>query len=723
MLKRYSPAFMFVAAVALLLPQTLRAADDADLSDLQQQAQQAAVNKVAPSVVQIETSGGTDVIQTGPAGPGGRMIHKGVGPTSGLVVGADGYIVSSAFNFANKPTSILVSVPGQKERFVAKVVATDQTRMLTLLKLVSEKEIKDLPVPTAAPRKEFKIGQTSIAVGRTLSPTVDDSPSMSVGIISALDRIWGRAIQTDAKISPTNYGGPVVDLMGRVQGVLVPASPRGEGETAGFEWYDSGIGFAVPLEDINGILPRLKKGTEKVPVILKRGQLGISMTSADEFEAIPVVASVNPASAAERFGIKAKDTILAIDDKPVANLAQMKHALGSKYEGDPVTVKLKRDDKEVTLKDVILSSAVATYGHPFLGILPMRDDATPGVEVRYVYPKSPADTAGLKVGDRILKVGVAPPNQPVALQPIANRDQLLAGLDHAAPGMDIKLEVKRKDGGKTETLSTKLIAMPDEVPEKLPEEASIHDRKPAKEDKKADKSVRQADDTRPVFVRKDDEKKDDEKKKIETGLLKRTTASGEHTYFLYIPDNYDPKVAHALVIWLHPANKGKDKDIEAFTDTWDTYCEDNHLIVVAPTSENEKGWVPSEAEFIQQAVKDATDHYTIDKRRVVAHGMGVGGQMAMYIGFHNRDLIRGVATTGAALSGNPKEKVANQPLAFFLVNGAKDPLRDAIVDTKSVLSEHKYSVIHREIPDMGHEYLTRKSLEELVRWIDSLDRI
>ncbi len=112
--------------------------------------------------------------------------------------------------------------------------------------------------------------------------------------------------------------------------------------------------------------------------------------------------------------------------------------------------------------------------------------------------------------------------------------------------------------------------------------------------------------------------------------------AANQTYFLFVPRNYDPKVAHSLVIWLHPENKGREKDIEAFTDTWEDYCEDNHLIVVAPTTENEKGWVPGEAEFVAQAVKDATDHYTIDKRRVVAHGMGVGGQMAMYLGFHNR---------------------------------------------------------------------------------------
>src|SRR6516162_2036332 len=105
MLMRCTTALSTLAVLALVLPQAARATDD-DLSDLQQQAVQAAVAKVAPTVVQIETSGGTDIIASGPAGPGGRTIHKGTGPTSGLIVGADGYVISSAFNFANKPTSI-----------------------------------------------------------------------------------------------------------------------------------------------------------------------------------------------------------------------------------------------------------------------------------------------------------------------------------------------------------------------------------------------------------------------------------------------------------------------------------------------------------------------------------------------------------------------------------------------------------------------------------------
>ena len=176
----------------------------------------------------------------------------------GLVVDPSGYIISSAFNFVNKPTSILVRLP-DGTRKPAKLVATDHSRMLVLLKIDAE---KPLPVCEIAPQGEMRVGQWAIAVGRTFE---SDRPNMAVGILSALDRIWGKAIQTDAAVSPNNYGGPLVDIRGRVMGVLVPLSPEAAGEIAGMEWYDSGIGFAIPVEHIQQVLPRLKKGEDLYP--------------------------------------------------------------------------------------------------------------------------------------------------------------------------------------------------------------------------------------------------------------------------------------------------------------------------------------------------------------------------------------------------------------------------------------------------------------------------
>ena len=90
-----------------------------------------------------------------------------------------------------------------------------------------------------------------------MSEIEQTEPSVSAGILSATNRIWGKAIQTDAKISPANYGGALVDLAGRVQGVLVPLSPNHREDAAGVEWYDSGIGFAIPVDDVNRIVPQL----------------------------------------------------------------------------------------------------------------------------------------------------------------------------------------------------------------------------------------------------------------------------------------------------------------------------------------------------------------------------------------------------------------------------------------------------------------------------------
>src|SRR5437899_1118541 len=140
-----------------------------DLDGMLEQAMKSAVARVAPSVVQIETSGGTDVV-----GSGQEQLRRGTGPTTGLVVSPDGYIISSAFNFANKPSAIFVSIPGQRERLVAKVVATDETRMLTLLKV----EATGLKVPAATPKKEIRVGQWSLALGRTWA-SLDSSPSIS----------------------------------------------------------------------------------------------------------------------------------------------------------------------------------------------------------------------------------------------------------------------------------------------------------------------------------------------------------------------------------------------------------------------------------------------------------------------------------------------------------------------------------------------------------------
>src|SRR5260370_32522913 len=121
-------------------------------------------------------------------------------------------------------------------------------------------------------------------------------------------------------MSPIRDGCALIDIKGHVQGILVAASPQGEDVTAGYEWYDSGIGFAIPMEDVLAALPRLKEGKD-----LQKGTLGIGMKTPDMYSVLPEIGKVARDSAAARAGLKPGDVITEIDGKPVVRMAQIMH--------------------------------------------------------------------------------------------------------------------------------------------------------------------------------------------------------------------------------------------------------------------------------------------------------------------------------------------------------------------------------------------------------------
>ena len=296
-----------IAFVVILASQCARAQTAAE-----EQAFRQAAALADPSIVRIETVGGLDVV--------GELL-TGAGPTTGVIVGPDGYIITSSFNFISKPASILVTLSNGR-RFPAAQVADDRSRMLTLLKI----EAAGLTPLAPVEESELRVGQWAIALGRTYDSPF---PSLSVGILSALDRIYGRAVQTDAKVSPVNYGGPLVDVDGRGIGILVPLAPKGKNEAAGVEWYDSGIGFAVPLADVYAILERLKSGEN-----LRPGLMGVSFQDAGVLAGAPIIDRVRPGSPADEAGLLVGDLITAVDGVPADRLPALQHLLGPRYAGE-----------------------------------------------------------------------------------------------------------------------------------------------------------------------------------------------------------------------------------------------------------------------------------------------------------------------------------------------------------------------------------------------------
>ncbi|MBL8824468.1 MAG: PDZ domain-containing protein [Planctomycetia bacterium] len=654
-----------------------------------------ALSQIAPTVVQVRTVGGAEFI-----GKREGTVQRGTGPTTGTIVSADGYILSSSFNFANKPAAITVMIPGRKDPLAAKVIAEDQTRMLTLLKV----EATGLPVPAVAPQKELKIGQWAMAVGRTWSDSQNTMPSASVGIISALDRVWGKALQTDAKVSPVNYGGPLVDLQGRVIGILVPLAPRGESETAGVEWYDSGIGFAVPFDDVQAVLPKLKQGKT-----LQKGRMGVIMKNEDPIMTESEITSVTLESPASKLGIKPGDKIVSVDGKPIKNQAQFLHAMGPKYEGDTISLKIKRGEEILSFESVTLAGQPASHVHAYLGILPVRDDNENGVLVRYVYPESPAAKAGIEPGDRIMRMDNVP---------ISDRNLLLALMNRMLPGMQTKLVVKKPKESKTLTVA--LASLDDALPVgELPvgtAKKALEQRKPLPGESPA---PGKAPSKRPA--EKAPPSKTVPAAKPKTGYYEvNDTTSGRSSWY-YVPEDYDPNISYGVVLWLHPAG---DAMMEGMLSVWKPICNQHHLILMAPRAENQQGWMTSESDQIQSELRALLNQYTIDRQRIVAHGLRQGAQFALYMGFDAREMIRGVASVGGSLAQPPKENVDQQRLSFFLVAGERDPQIEAIRAVPGKLKENRYPVNYFELTGQGNGYITDVNVfEQLIHWIIGLDRL
>ena len=663
-----------VAAIALvclsIITSPAGGADDLEL--LEQQAFQAAARRVAPSVVRIETIGGLEQVQD---------FSFGTGPTTGLIISSDGYVISCSFNFLNQPDSILVQTSDRKRR-PARLVATDHNRMLALLKI----EVADdepLWVPDVVAVDQMRVGQWAIALGSAFDGS---GPNMSVGILSALNRVWGKALQTDAAVSPNNYGGPLVDVHGRVLGLLVPLSGQSTNEFAGTEWYDSGIGFAVPAADVMKIFPRLKRGKDLYP-----GLMGVNFSSGNINTAEPVIAAVRPNSPASQAGLEKGDRLVEIDGRPTERAADAKEAINRRYAGETIRVVVLRNEKRVEA-EVTLIAKLKPYEHPFLGILPMRaslpatEKKKPaGVSVRYVYPGSPAAAAKIEPGDLLTHL---------AGEPIVDADQLRLRLGDRQVNGAVELSLKR--GSSTGKVTLRLGRLPESLPGS--------DLSPAWADElTTDKAATESNgnDEQP------------------TGLIKLKIPEHANDAWAYVPEDYSPSIPYGIVVWLHPAG---GLDPEALTARWQSHCDRNRLILLAPAAANPDEWQVGESALIGKLLDQIDTDYTIDRTRVVSIGRQNGGAMAFLVAFRERELVRAVAAINAVVSGRPPENEPIYRLAFYIAGAEKSRLFGQIESTATRLRQMHYPVTVKHLGDEPRP-LDDEELAELVRWIDTLDRI
>ena len=289
--------------------------------------------KVSPSVVHITTL----AYQRDFFSLNVSEVPRGTG--SGFIWDEAGHIVTN-FHVIQGANGARVTLADQSS-FDAELVGAFEDRDLAVLRIKAPRE-KLQPIPMGASR-DLQVGQQVYAIGNPFG--LDQT--LTTGIVSALNReiesmnrrsIRG-AIQTDAAINPGNSGGPLLDSAGRLIGVNTSIfSPSGA---------SAGIGFAIPADEVNRVVPRLIKDGRFI-----RPALGVAAGSAQLQQALRlpkgvVLVGVTEGGPADRAGLKpfrrdrngrvlAGDVITALDGQAVADLDDMLTLLETRQIGERV---------------------------------------------------------------------------------------------------------------------------------------------------------------------------------------------------------------------------------------------------------------------------------------------------------------------------------------------------------------------------------------------------
>jgi S1-C subfamily serine protease len=276
-------------------------------------------------------------------------IPQGTG--SGFIWDEDGRIVTN-FHVIYEAQNVQVTLADQS-KWKAELVGYAADKDLAVL-LIKAPRVKLRPIRIGTSR-DLKVGQSVYAIGNPFG--LDQT--LTTGVISALGReidsltrrpIQG-VIQTDAAINPGNSGGPLLDSAGRCIGINTAIySPSGA--------Y-AGVGFAVPIDTVNRIVPQLILYGKII-------QPGLGIQVAEDYLAQQVgiegalVIGVDPKGAAAKAGIAATrydeegnlvlgDTIISIDGKQISSTNDLYKILENYQVGDKIRVEVMRSGRKRTL--------------------------------------------------------------------------------------------------------------------------------------------------------------------------------------------------------------------------------------------------------------------------------------------------------------------------------------------------------------------------------------
>ena len=275
---------------------------------------------------------------------GGGEMRKGlVGAGSGVIISADGYIVTNN-HVIDGAAELEVSL-NDNRTFKAEVIGTDSKADIALLKIDAEADLPYLPFGNS---DNVRLGEWVLAVGNPFNLT----STVTAGIISAKARDINEFdanpqsfIQTDAAINPGNSGGALVNINGELIGINTAITSQ----TGSYVGY----AFAVPSNNARKIVEDiLEYGDVQRGILGIRGG-GINANTASQYD-LDVsegvyVADVDPDTGASNAGLREGDVIIKIDNVKISKFSDLSGYLGSKRPNDVVEVSYIRDGETRTV--------------------------------------------------------------------------------------------------------------------------------------------------------------------------------------------------------------------------------------------------------------------------------------------------------------------------------------------------------------------------------------
>lgn len=295
--------------------------------------------KVGPAVVGVST-------KSFPKNLGyGFVIEGQPGLGSGIIFDEKGYILTN-YHVVEGAQTINVIFNNGKEAS-AKVINSDPNYDVAVIKITDE-SVKMPGVAEFGDSDSLQVGETAVAIGNPLG--TDLLGSVTSGIISAVDRTIDernadlKMIQTNAAINAGNSGGPLINSKGQVIGINTEKKVG-----TGVE----GLGFAIPINQIKPKIQTLMTPKVETPALM----FGITSRNITEEDSknynLPVgvyVVEVAQYSPAELAGIKPGDVITEVNGKKIKTNEELNKTKEGHKSGDVLTVKVNRDNKNVTLK-------------------------------------------------------------------------------------------------------------------------------------------------------------------------------------------------------------------------------------------------------------------------------------------------------------------------------------------------------------------------------------